>query len=85
MIAHATITSKGQLTVPIEIRKKLGLSTGRKVMFVVKGGEVVLQAVAPVESLFGAVKADKYVEFHKARDEAHRNRVKERIERNAGR
>ena len=33
MIVEAKITSKGQLTVPIEIRKKLGLKPGDTVAF----------------------------------------------------
>jgi antitoxin PrlF len=31
----STITSKGQVTIPVEIRKKLGLTSGAKIAFVV--------------------------------------------------
>jgi antitoxin PrlF len=31
----STITSKGQVTIPVEIRKKLGLGSGAKIAFVV--------------------------------------------------
>ena len=37
---NATISSKGQLTIPKEIRKVLGVENGEKVTFVVVGDEV---------------------------------------------
>jgi antitoxin PrlF len=39
----ATVTSKGQVTVPIEVRKRLGLKVGDRLAFVVQGGETVLR------------------------------------------
>lgn len=39
-IENATISSKGQLTIPKEIRKVLGVENGEKVTFVVVGDEV---------------------------------------------
>lgn len=38
----AKITSKGQITIPIEIRKKLGLKDGDKVLFLEEGNQVVM-------------------------------------------
>lgn len=38
----ATITSKGQVTVPVEIRRALGLRQGDKVVFQLEGREVRL-------------------------------------------
>ncbi|MDR1588912.1 MAG: AbrB/MazE/SpoVT family DNA-binding domain-containing protein [Oscillospiraceae bacterium] len=38
----ARISVKGQITVPFEIRKKLKLKEGDKIVFMEKGGEVVL-------------------------------------------
>lgn len=38
----AKITSKGQITIPIEIRKKLGLKDGDKVLFLEEGNKVVM-------------------------------------------
>lgn len=38
----AKLTSKGQLTLPISIRRQLGLFTGDKVAFVEKDGELML-------------------------------------------
>ncbi|MGN6756317.1 MAG: AbrB/MazE/SpoVT family DNA-binding domain-containing protein [Thermomicrobiales bacterium] len=38
----ATLTSKGQLTVPAEVRRQLGLKQGDKVAFILKDGQVTL-------------------------------------------
>jgi AbrB family looped-hinge helix DNA binding protein len=39
------IRSKGQVTVPQEIRKRLGLSSGDQVEFVIVGEETVIRPV----------------------------------------
>ncbi len=39
----AKITSKGQITIPISIRKALGLKDGDKVVFFEQGGKVVME------------------------------------------
>ena len=38
----AKITSKGQVTIPIDIRKKLGLKNGDKVLFVEEAGRIYM-------------------------------------------
>ena len=35
------VTSKGQITIPVEIRKKLNLKTGDKVVFIEDGDRVI--------------------------------------------
>lgn len=43
-MATASITSKGQITLPIEVRKKLGLKPGDKVRFIEnENGEYILK------------------------------------------
>ncbi len=41
----ATLTSKGQLTLPKSIRQALGVDTGGKVAFDMRGGEIVVTRV----------------------------------------
>ncbi|AIR88384.1 type II toxin-antitoxin system PrlF family antitoxin [Pseudomonas cremoricolorata] len=41
----ATLTSKGQITLPKTVRQLLGIDTGGKVAFDVRGGEVVVSRV----------------------------------------
>jgi len=53
----STISSKGQITVPQEIRKRLGLEPGDRVEFVVEEGRTVLRParseVNPFEKYIG--------------------------------
>ena len=53
----ATMTSKGQITVPAEVRARLGLRAGVKVDFVVNDqGEMVLRPqTADIRSLRGLI------------------------------
>ena len=57
----STVTSKGQVTIPMEIRRALGLRQGSKVAFAQKNGKVELRVVhrAPesVVSGFGMLDA----------------------------
>ena len=39
----AKVTSKGKITIPIEIRNLLGLKEGSKVLFFRKGDEVIIK------------------------------------------
>lgn len=38
----AKLTSKGQITIPIEIRRKLGIKAGSKVLFLEENGRIYL-------------------------------------------
>jgi AbrB family looped-hinge helix DNA binding protein len=46
------LTQKGQVTIPLAIRKKLNLKTGDDVLFVIKNGEVVLEKRTPGKEAF---------------------------------
>ena len=56
-MATATLTSKGQLTLPVEIRKKLGLKAGDKIKFFLNeetNHYEMVPATKSIKSLFGA-------------------------------
>ncbi len=57
----SSVTQKGQVTVPVDIRRELGIEPGGKVRFVRRGRQVLLEAVKepPVSSLFGLLAAGK--------------------------
>lgn len=58
----STITSKGQVTIPVEVRRHLGVGTSEKITFVIgDAGEVQLKAprYSTIESLRGAAGALK--------------------------
>jgi AbrB family looped-hinge helix DNA binding protein len=44
-MSKATLTSKGQVTVPREIRERLGLSAGDKLLFEVEDGSIRLKVL----------------------------------------
>ena len=39
----AKITLRGQITIPVEIRKKLGVKDGDKVVFIEENGRIVME------------------------------------------
>jgi AbrB family looped-hinge helix DNA binding protein len=52
----ATITSKGQVTIPLEVRKRLGLHKGDQIEFDLRNLETVIRPVKSRENPF-----DKWV------------------------
>ena len=58
----SSITSKGQVTIPVEIRKSLHLITGQKVQFSCKNNVIT---IVPVENdislVYGLLKSSKSV------------------------
>jgi antitoxin PrlF len=58
-MATATLTTKGQLTLPAEVRKRLNLKSGDRIDFVFEpGGELVLRTGRkPFERLRGMLKS----------------------------
>ncbi len=52
MKLEATVSSKGQITVPIEIRKRLNLKSGDRLRFLVEKGDVKLLPAREEENPF---------------------------------
>lgn len=54
---ESTVTSKGQVTIPKQVRRELGIRQGSRVVFAVKNGKaelrVVHRAPAAIESGYG--------------------------------
>ena len=40
-----SVTSKGQVTIPKEVRERLGLKSGDRVLFSIEGGEAMIRKV----------------------------------------
>jgi antitoxin PrlF len=57
----STISSKGQITLPLEIRRRLGLKTGDRVEFVLDEGRTTIRPAGapdnPFEKYVGALPA----------------------------
>ena len=54
----ATVTSKGQIVIPADIRRRYGIHRGTKVSFIEEGGRLVLQPITPefIDSVMGSLK-----------------------------
>jgi antitoxin PrlF len=53
---EARISSKGQTTIPAEVRERLGLQTGDRIAFIeVEHGYLIIPRNRPVDVLFGAL------------------------------
>lgn len=52
MARSSTISSKGQITVPLEIRKRLGLKEGDRVEFVVDKNQTTIRPARAPENPF---------------------------------
>ncbi len=54
---QSILTSKGQITIPKEIRDALQLAPGDKIEFILRGEEVILVPLRPARSLKGILPA----------------------------
>lgn len=65
MRVRATVSSKGQVTIPLEVRRRLGLQRGDEIDFVLEGGQTILrparreQGEDPFSAYAGALGAFK--------------------------
>lgn len=77
----AVLTSKGQITVPKEVRKALNLKPSEKVIVVVEGDQAVIKPLkGNILDIGGSVRIqdkEKPLDFHKIREEV-RKKVAER-------
>lgn len=56
-MATATITTKGQVTIPAEVRQRLGIESGDRIEFVeIEGGYAIKPAIDDVRSLKGLLR-----------------------------
>ena len=78
----SVLTSKGQMTIPKEVRKALNLRPSEKVIIVVEGNRAILQPLkGNLLDIGGSVKItdrEKPIEFKKVREE-----VKKRLAKKA--
>jgi AbrB family looped-hinge helix DNA binding protein len=63
-----TITAKGTVTIPAEIRRKYKLKKGSRVKFVETEEGILLVPIVPLEELFGIDKDAKEMVFEMVRE-----------------
>ena len=56
MKTTATVTSKGQITIPASVRRALGVQTGDSLEFALHAGKVEVRAARPKRSSAGILK-----------------------------
>jgi AbrB family looped-hinge helix DNA binding protein len=61
MAAQATVSSKGQVTLPIAMRTQLGISAGSQIQFEVRGKELVITPELPIRAYRGILKGQGIV------------------------
>ena len=64
----ATVTAKGQVTIPKRIRQALGLEEKDRLLFVVEGERVIMKPLRqrPLNELYGTLPATKPHSGHQA-------------------
>jgi antitoxin PrlF len=80
---EATITSKGQITIPIDLREALGIKTGDKIRFTRRGDDLILSRKKKytLEDLMNVFPKSKIKLTIKQMDEAIAEAVVARYER----
>jgi AbrB family looped-hinge helix DNA binding protein len=63
-----TITEKGTVTIPAEIRRKYGLKKGSRVKFIETDEGILLVPIIPLEDLFGVDKDAKETVYRMVRE-----------------
>ncbi len=63
MVVLAKLTSKGQATIPEPIRKRLKLTQGDQIAFVVEGEQVTLRRADPVDAGFLKLAGDSFADW----------------------
>jgi antitoxin PrlF len=56
MHAEAVVSSKGQVTLPVSMRKLLGIEPGSHIHFEVRGSELVIKPEPPMSAYRGILK-----------------------------
>jgi AbrB family looped-hinge helix DNA binding protein len=55
MIGTAKITSKGQVTLPKKVRKRLNVDTGDTIIFEYVGGQLIIRRARNIEKYFNSL------------------------------
>jgi AbrB family looped-hinge helix DNA binding protein len=55
-VLHATVTSKGQITLPIELRRLLSIDTGTDIEFTISGTSILMKPKRPISASFGVLR-----------------------------
>ena len=68
MLHYVTITSQGQITIPAEIRRELGLSAQKKAIVTIEQNQIVIKPGRDILELEGVFKTKKKIPYKKIRE-----------------
>ncbi len=70
--AHiSSVTSKGQTTIPADMRRETGIMPGSNVHFVLENGRIILEKVQPVDERWNAGQSAMMSEWNSADEDAY--------------
>ncbi len=73
LMIQSTLTSKGQTTIPFEVRRALELKPGMRLIYEVKDDYIIVRSEPALMDMFGILKSKKTQEnFQQARETATR-------------
>lgn len=62
------LSSKSQITLPRQLREKLGLKAGDRVVYVLKGSKVVMRKASPIDTAYLDAVASTLTEWNSPED-----------------
>ena len=65
-VVEATVSSKGQVTLPAAMRAKLGITVGSRIQFELRDKELVVRPEVPMSAYYGMLKP--YMHLFKPED-----------------
>ena len=68
ILHYVTITSQGQITIPAEIRRELGLYAQKKAIVTLEQNQIVVKPVRDILELEGVFKTNKKIPYKKIRE-----------------
>jgi AbrB family looped-hinge helix DNA binding protein len=77
---RSTLTSKGQTTIPAEVRRQLGLKAGDGLVYTVKGEKVIIEPVhgTLLDAYASVEPGNRPEDFSKVRRRVRRDRARKR-------
>ncbi len=78
----ATLTSKGQITIPVSVRRVLGLNTGDKIDFVLSRDRIEVLKLGKVSDFYGSIKVEGAQDFRRIRESVKKKVAKRIVDEN---
>ncbi len=68
MTYTVSITSQGQMSIPVSFRRQLGLDKKKKAVVSMEDNRIIVEPMVDFLELGGSLKTDKKIPFHKIRE-----------------